>query len=246
MCIFLFLAVSQALLWAGILWLLYIALEPYVRRRWPDTIISWSRILSGGGLRDPLVGRDVLVGILFGIGWTLLSQLDELVRLWRGTAAVWGGGPEDLDAWLGGRYLIAYGFLSTLIFAIVVTLSMFFLIFLLRAVTRRQWLAAGIFVLFWVVLNVLGSNSPMIAVVFACLSYAAVVINLLRFGLVALAISIFVSQLFLPRVPITTDFSAWYAGTTLFTLLAVLALAVYAFHTSLGGQKVFAGKFLEE
>lgn len=240
--IFLFLAVSQALLWAGILWLLYIALEPYVRRRWPNTIISWSRVLSGGGLRDPLVGRDVLVGILFGIGFKLLDQLEYLVRLRRGAAPPWA---VPLDAWLGARYLIASGFLSGLIVAIVLTLSWFFLMFLLRVVTRRQWLAAGIFVLFWVVVEVLRSNGPMIALLFACLGYAAAVINLLRFGLVALACSLFVNFLF-PLVPITTDFSAWYAGSTLFTLLVVLALSVYAFHTSLGGQKVFAGKFLED
>jgi serine/threonine-protein kinase len=238
--IFLLIAVSQALLWAGILWLLYIALEPYVRRRWPDTIISWSRVLSGGGLRDPLVGRDVLVGILFGIGLRVLDQ-EDLVCFWRDEAPTSRG---HLDAWLGGRYLI-YGFLSSLIAAILVTLFMLFLMFLLRVVTRRQWLAAGIFVLFWVVLEVLRTNSPMIAVIFAGLFWAAVVINLLRFGLVASAISFFVSQL-LPHVPITTDFSAWYAGTTLFTLLGVLALAGYAFHTSLGGQKIFEGKLLED
>ena len=45
-------------------WVLYIALEPYVRRRWPATLVSWSRLLAGG-FRDPLVGRDVLVGCLF-------------------------------------------------------------------------------------------------------------------------------------------------------------------------------------
>ena len=44
-------------------WVLYIALEPYVRRRWPATLVSWSRLLAGG-FRDPLVGRDVLVGCL--------------------------------------------------------------------------------------------------------------------------------------------------------------------------------------
>ena len=54
------------------------------------------------------------------------------------------------------------------------------------------------------------------------------------------------SQMQSARVPITTDFSAWYAGIMLFTLLSVLALAGYAFHTSLGGQKIFKGKFLEE
>src|ERR1700730_13326649 len=98
---FFLLGASPALLLAGLLWLLYFALEPYVRRRWPNTIISWSRVL-GGSLRDPLVGRDILVGVLFGICWALLSQLENLVRFWRGAAPKWG---SPLDAWLGARYL---------------------------------------------------------------------------------------------------------------------------------------------
>lgn len=35
-------------------WLMYMALEPYVRRRWPDMLIGWSRLLAGD-YRDPLV-----------------------------------------------------------------------------------------------------------------------------------------------------------------------------------------------
>ena len=46
--------------------------------------------------------------------------------------------------------------------------------------------------------------------------------------------------------PITTDFAAWYAGSSLSVLLALLAFAGYAFHTALGGQKVFEGKLLED
>ena len=49
-----------------IVWLLYVSLEPYLRRRWPEGIISWSRLLTGH-LRDPLVGRDLLLGTSFGI-----------------------------------------------------------------------------------------------------------------------------------------------------------------------------------
>ena len=48
-------------------WLLYIALEPHLRRVWPETMIGWSRLLAGS-VRDPLVGRDVLVGVLVAIG----------------------------------------------------------------------------------------------------------------------------------------------------------------------------------
>src|SRR4029077_1347106 len=59
-------AVSTGLFVSGFIWVLYLALEPYVRRNWPQMIISWTRFISGR-LRDPLVGRDLLFGILLGI-----------------------------------------------------------------------------------------------------------------------------------------------------------------------------------
>ena len=40
-------AVSTALFISGLTWILYLALEPYVRRYWPQSIISWSRLVSG-------------------------------------------------------------------------------------------------------------------------------------------------------------------------------------------------------
>jgi len=42
----------------------------------------------------------------------------------------------------------------------------------------------------------------------------------------------------------TTDFSVWYASSTIFAIVAGLALAVYAFYVSLAGQQV--GKRVEE
>ena len=46
--------------------------------------------------------------------------------------------------------------------------------------------------------------------------------------------------------PITTDFSAWYAGSAIFTLACIVALTGYAFHTALGGRPLFKARFLEE
>ncbi len=46
--------------------------------------------------------------------------------------------------------------------------------------------------------------------------------------------------------PVALNFSMWYAGIGLAPLVAVLALAVFAFYTSLGGQKVFQGSLLED
>ncbi|MFZ0062447.1 MAG: serine/threonine-protein kinase [Pyrinomonadaceae bacterium] len=238
---FLILGISPALLTAGILWLLYLALEPYVRRRWPDTLVSWNRLLSGS-LRDPLVSRDVLVGILFGTSLTLLSPLENLVHSWRGVVP---NGADQLEVWLGVRYLVAHGFLMHLYQGITLALSYFFLLFLLRAVSRRQWLAALIFVLIFTAAFTAGSPDPMITAPFAVLVNALTVIALLRFGLVTLTTSFFVLQL-LSSIPLTTKLSAWYGGNEIIALLAVLALATFAFHTSLGGQKLFEGKLLDE
>jgi hypothetical protein len=52
---------SAFLFEAALLWVFYLALEPYVRRFWPDGILGWTRLMSGY-VRDPRVGRDVLIG----------------------------------------------------------------------------------------------------------------------------------------------------------------------------------------
>jgi hypothetical protein len=46
--------------------------------------------------------------------------------------------------------------------------------------------------------------------------------------------------------PITTNLSAWYSGIGLVGLGLMLGLAVYAFHTSLGGQPLFGRASLED
>ena len=40
-------ALSEALFRGAAAWILYLAIEPFVRRRWPQTIVSWSRVLAG-------------------------------------------------------------------------------------------------------------------------------------------------------------------------------------------------------
>ena len=77
------------LLLAALLSLLYLALEPEIRRRRPRAAVAWARLLRGG-IRDPLVGRELLFGIASGAvltglwaveQWTVL-RLDVPWRLW--------------------------------------------------------------------------------------------------------------------------------------------------------------------
>ena len=75
---------SNALLFGVFLWVLYLAVEPYARRNWPHMLISWTRLL-GGGFRDPLVGRDLLVG---AAGAALTETVRNLfAALWPGSAS---------------------------------------------------------------------------------------------------------------------------------------------------------------
>ncbi len=150
----LILAVSSSLFMAAMVWTLYMALEPYVRKFWPQTIISWSRILTGK-IRDPLVGRDVLIGVLLGLSWIVIfeSANELLLRL---------GEPfsfPSTDYLIGGRMAVG-ATLFRIPSAIQATLLFFAMLLVLRIVFRNQWIAAAAFVAIWTVLKVLGSKHP--------------------------------------------------------------------------------------
>ena len=84
-------------------------------------------------------------------------------------------------------------------------------------------------------------NAMLLGLIFS----GVVVLTFIRFGLLVLSASL-LFYFWLNSLPFTTNLSAWYAGTSLFVVFIVTALASYAFYTSLGGQKVFEGKLLED
>lgn len=126
-----------ALMEAGSAWALYMALEPYVRRRWPQSLIGWTRLLSDG-IRDPLAGAQLLIGCAAGIISSLVFLGWDLVFVQYGLFHPFPGLGEAL---VGDTRRMAGLFFGALINAIGETLLMFFLFFLLRALLRRQWLA---------------------------------------------------------------------------------------------------------
>ncbi|HWC16457.1 MAG TPA: hypothetical protein VG498_05560, partial [Terriglobales bacterium] len=75
------LATAQAFFTAAIIWIYYMALEPYVRRTWPEYLISWTRLL-GGNYRDAMVGRDLLTGSLIGSLIALIVHVVNALPAW--------------------------------------------------------------------------------------------------------------------------------------------------------------------
>jgi serine/threonine-protein kinase len=53
---------SWALFLAAALWCFYMGIEPYARRNWPDSLISWTRLLQGH-IHNPLVASHMLAGV---------------------------------------------------------------------------------------------------------------------------------------------------------------------------------------
>ena len=92
---------SQAFSSAAQAWIFYVALEPYVRRRWPQIMITWSRLL-GGRVRDPLVGGHLLIGVASGAAMFTVAFVLRLVREQSGAVSTSG---LLLDSMLDARHM---------------------------------------------------------------------------------------------------------------------------------------------
>lgn len=228
----LIIAASTSLFYAGVTWMLYLALEPWVRRRWPQAMISWSRALSGQ-FRDPLVGRDLLFGVMLGVVWILIFQIGAIRMTLLGAAPVLdsteylAGGREALGEWL-----------TRIPQAIIFTLLFFFLLLGLKMLLRKDWLAAIAFVAVYALPLGLSSSYPSVELPMQILIYSVAVLIVFRFGLVPLACAIFTVDM-LANVPFSADLSAWYMPTSILALVSIVALAAWGFYHSLGGEPLW-------
>ncbi len=231
------LAICTAVFYGCAVYALYIALEPQVRRRWPHTLMSWTAILTGQW-RDPIVGRDVLVGTALGIGFPVLGNAVN-AALGSNVSPRLG----STDVLLGFRSTLAicfqsmpHGIRDTLIFAL--------LLFLLRAILRNQWLAMGAFAVVFALLGTIGSNHPVVDGLEQLVVYMLVAAAAWRFGLLAVGVFI-LSNNTVGNMQATLHTGAWYLGNSLFLIACGLALAVWGCYTSMSGQKLWKTSFLE-
>jgi len=224
--------VGTSLFWAAVVWLCYLAIEPLVRRYWPQTIISWSRVLAGR-IRDPLVGRDVLLGVLFGLVWSLILEFMIFLLGRAGDAPSFGS-----TSYLGGARSIIGALLVQIPSSIRSVLLLFVILFAFKAVLRKNWLALIGFVAIQTVSTFLTSHHVAIEGTAQVLVFAVAAIMVLRFGLVVLSTAIFSANSLL-NVPLTFDTSAWYFPPFATVVGVIVVLAAWGFHTSLAGKPLF-------
>ncbi|MCP3979215.1 MAG: serine/threonine protein kinase [bacterium] len=210
-------------LWSG---LVYLALEPYIRRLWPQTLISWTRLLMGR-LGDPRVGRDVLVGGLGAVLVIVVQRVEWLVPGLFGVAPrePYGSSNHVLE---GGLKALGQAIdPSVLVAPLLVLLTLIALLFVLR----RRGLAVGATVVLWALIDGhwMGGGPAVVqicAVAETLIVWGAMMFVLIRFGLLSLVTSFFFLRV-LQSWPLTLDASAWFSDTGFagMTVLALVALA---------------------
>jgi len=158
------------------------ALEPYLRRRWPQSLISWTRLLAGD-MRDPLVAGHILVGIALGVGVDVPSAVTDWLA-WERAAL-----PhlDDLTIVAFRGTGLAGQLFEAPIISAAFAMGCFFLFLLLRMILRNTWLAAA-FVAFWgfSVATTTGGESSVL--VFCSIFSALFLWVMIRFGVLPCAL----------------------------------------------------------
>ncbi len=233
-------SLGNALFGGAVIWLFYMATEPYVRRLWPNSLIAWTRLLDGR-FRDPLLGRHLLIGAISGIGISVFFMLIEYVLQWLGKAP---NASFSALAYQSTSFAVA-GFLNLVHASFLLPVGMLLIVLVLRVLLRRQWLAIAVFLAIAFGLGM--ASEPAYAVVNGvalALFMSMFLFVLIRFGLFAGLLAIFFSSW--PAFALTVDPSSWYFGRSLVTMLVFAAIAVYGFVISLAGRPIFKDSVFDD
>ncbi|MDX1584164.1 MAG: hypothetical protein R3338_11260, partial [Thermoanaerobaculia bacterium] len=236
-------ALSWSLFFGFIFWIVYVALEPYIRRRWPDMLISWSRLASGQ-FRDPLVGRDLLVG---GAAAILISiAIPHFIYFGHRLL----GNPLPQPRLFGlplveGPFSAVVTILSQIPGAIAASFFVTFLLFVFLVLFKREWLAAASAILLGSAVSTLSSGGDWLAAILFTAVWTAIVLILVRFGMLAAIITIFTTNATGLASTVPGGFSSLTTWPILISLGTALIIVVVGFVFATQGRSLFPPDFLE-
>lgn len=234
------LALAWAFLVSTFARMLYFGLEPFVRRRDPHTLIGWVRLM-GGKIRDPLVGRGVLIGTTYGVLLGVFEYADNVLLPLFGGAPPRPGTPS-MDSLLGIRQTLGSVFAYTWYF-VLYSLAIFFILFLVRLLVRKDWIAAVVVVFLGAITNPEGDF--WMTFLGAAVIWLSIYLVLRRFGLLALVVGLVVQNM-LVLFPMTTHLSRWYTTGAIVGMTVIISIALFALHSALAGQPLFSARVLDD
>ena len=207
--------VAIALFNAAFMYVAYLAIEPQVRRRWPKVLVGWSRLLTGH-IRDPLIGREVLIGLALGAGLAVGQYTVYVV------AALAMDFSVTLNTFVSIGRMISV-FPRAVEMAVSVSLLVTLLILMIRMAVRSDLATTAVMVLLTVGLGVVsGLPSNAISWGLTGLFYA---VALTRYGLLTLGTCVLINFLL---VQARAGIALGSAGTIILGMMVLFtAAAVY-------------------
>ncbi len=218
---------GTSLLWGATLWVVYLALEPPVRARWPHSLITWSRLLSGQFL-DARVGSHLLLGSAVGVvggGVFLLRarwQMDH------------GGTPSGPPILMLSGFNFYLAHVADRLFSCIFWgICVFFLLCGLRLIVKKDWLAAAFAasLMLFAESNVVNTTQPWIDIPLYFGLYSLISFLTLRIGLLVAVTAIFTLNTS-ADLALGNEWSAWFHWITALNLSLVSGIAIFSFWRS--------------
>jgi serine/threonine protein kinase len=219
--------------------LVYCALEPFVRRWWSECLISWSRLLAGD-FRDPMVGRDILIGALAAGSHGLIVNLAGLINQF----GFGGTNPITNQFWWDATnsFLRSIGvLLQNLQAAVITALSMLTTILIFYFFTRNKKVSLALFGILLFSITFADGTLSAIDYIALALSVILLLATLAKFGLLAMISTMFFARVVLLH-PTTFDTTSILFPQSTVVILIVSALVAYAAYISIGQQRLWQGE----
>jgi serine/threonine-protein kinase len=224
-----FSSVGEALFAGGLLYVMYLALEPAVRKNWPDSLLGWTRLLHGHFV-DARVGRDILAGLaggavivlVFGVRWPLQAALGHT-------------GPvvdvANLRVFEGPGYVL--GFFSS-VFAFQSVFNAMWCVFAivaLKRILKRMWLvgiAASLFFTLVAASSIYADQPGFFWLHFgiAIAAVAVIIVMAIRFGLLATVATFLVTH-WTSGIPWTMATNRWDFPTVALAFGLIAGVAAF-------------------
>jgi serine/threonine-protein kinase len=224
-------------------WMMYLAIEPYVRRIWPRALVGVVRLLDGR-LRDPLVGREVLIGTVAGLGVASFGVVADLLAR---SAGQGGRAPFlptiNVSLLSDPSWFVIRVLQGAITWPIVSTVFMVTVLLVIHLVTGRNWATAILggtllgFTLYSDANN--GTTAPLAALAQSAAYGLLMVFVITRVGvLAAYVVECMVQLVLFYGPPLTTDLLAWYGPYAIAGFVLIFSVACYGFWLALARQPI--------
>ncbi len=222
-------AFGEGLAAAFVLFFIYVVIEPEIRRRTPELLVGWTRLVQGRW-KDARVGRDVLVGSVLGVASACIMALTNGIPTWlpfTGQTPV----PPNTDVITGGRLLLAQ-FAAVPVNTVGTAFALFGVWFMAWLAFRRKLPAAIALAVVWTLLA-LGAENPVLEVPGAILDGALLAYVITRHGLLAL-VTLWTMRLLMQGIPAPFSPTSPYAYSATVAIAVPVLIVVWAFRNAAG------------